>query len=83
MRIMTQSNEKKGEQTTQKNKTTAAVLAFFLGGFGFQWIYLGSLGKMFASLLFFWTGIPALIALYHTFTFLLMSDADFDRKYNR
>ena len=64
-----------------KSRTTAALIAFFLGGIGCQWIYLGNTGKFVLSLVFFWTGIPAIIALYHTITFLTMDDAAFAAKY--
>jgi len=33
-------------------------------------------------LVFFWTIIPAVIAFIEGIIFLLMSDAEFDRKYN-
>ena len=65
-----------------KNRTTAALLAFFLGGIGIQYFYLGKTGKGIACMLFFWTLIPALIALYHTIVFLTMTDEAFSVQYN-
>jgi TM2 domain-containing membrane protein YozV len=64
------------------NRVTAALLAFFLGGFGLQWFYLKQPEKGFLSIIFFWTGIPAIIALYHTFVFLTSDDFQFNEKYN-
>ncbi|RKO71209.1 TM2 domain-containing protein [Sphingobacterium puteale] len=41
-----------------KDKTTAALMAFFLGGFGAHRFYLGQIGLGFLYLLFCWTLIP-------------------------
>lgn len=65
-----------------KSKTTAAILAFFLGGFGIHRFYLGQTGKGVLFLLFCWTGIPAIIALIDFIRYLCMNDADFNAKYN-
>lgn len=66
-----------------RNKTTAALLAFFLGGFGGQYFYLGRVGAGIASILFCWTLIPCFIALYHTIKFLTISDEAFNQEYNK
>lgn len=66
-----------------RNKTTAALLAFFLGGFGGQYFYLGRVGAGIASILFCWTLIPCFIALYHTIKFLTISDEVFNNEYNK
>ncbi len=65
-----------------KNKTTAAIIAFFLGGFGGQWFYLGETTKGVISLLFFWTFIPAWISIFHALILITMLDEKFDAKYN-
>ncbi|AKD04369.1 NINE protein [Pontibacter korlensis] len=65
-----------------RNKTTAALLAFLLGGIGIQHFYLGKTVQGVLSILFFWTLIPAFIAIIDIIRFLLMSNAEFDRKYN-
>lgn len=65
-----------------KNKTTAALLAFFLGGFGAQFFYLGKAGRGVLCILFFWTLIPAIIAFIDFIRFLVMTDYDFNLKYN-
>lgn len=65
-----------------KSKTTATVLCFFLGGFGIHRFYLGQTGLGVLYLIFFWTCIPALIALIDFIGFLLMSEETFNQKYN-
>ena len=49
------------------DKTTLAVLTFFLGGIGGHKFYLGKYGQGILYLLFCWTGIPAIIALVEVF----------------
>jgi TM2 domain-containing membrane protein YozV len=65
-----------------KNKTTAALLAFFLGGLGAHKFYLGQTGVGIAYLIFCWTCIPAIIAFFEFIFLLVMSDIDFNAKYN-
>lgn len=65
-----------------KNKITAAILAFFLGGIGIHRFYLGQAGLGIVYLLFCWTFIPSFVAFIDFISFLLMSDQSFDRKYN-
>ena len=64
-----------------KNRIVAAVLAFLLGAFGAHKFYLGQTGMGIIYLLFFWTAIPMIIAFIEFIILLLMSDAEFDRKY--
>lgn len=65
-----------------KKKSTAAILAFFLGGLGIHRFYLGQSGKGIVYLIFFWTCIPAIIALIDFIVILCMSRDDFNAKYN-
>jgi TM2 domain-containing membrane protein YozV len=65
-----------------KNKTTAALLAFFLGAFGAHRFYLGQIGLGFIYLIFCWTFIPYLIAFVDFISFLVMSEGSFNMKYN-
>jgi len=64
-----------------KSKMGAALFAFFLGGFGAHKFYLGQTGMGLLYLVFFWTFIPALIALVEFILFLTMSDEEFNQKY--
>jgi len=65
-----------------KSKIAAGVLAFFAGGFGVHRFYLGQVGKGILYAVFFWTGIPFLIAFIDAIIFLTMEDEDFNYKYN-
>lgn len=69
-------------RTPAKSRTTAALLAFFLGGFGGQHFYLGRTLLGVLCILFFWTWIPTLIGVVESIMFLCMSDMDFNRQYN-
>jgi TM2 domain-containing membrane protein YozV len=66
-----------------KTKTTAAVLAFFLGGLGVHRFYLGQTGLGLVYLFFCWTLIPAIVAFIDFIVFLAMDVKAFDAKYNR
>jgi TM2 domain-containing membrane protein YozV len=66
-----------------KNRLTAALLAFFLGGIGFHKFYLGQNVAGILYLLFCWTLIPGVIAFFESIGLLLMSDQAFDLQYNR
>jgi TM2 domain-containing membrane protein YozV len=65
-----------------KNKGTAAVLAFLLGGLGVHRFYLGQGGLGIAYLLFCWTLIPLIISLFDFLGLLAMSEEAFNKKYN-
>lgn len=60
---------------------TAALLAFFLGGFGGHKFYLGQVGLGILYLVFCWTFIPGVVALIEGIVYLSSSDADFAAKY--
>lgn len=77
-------------QFGQKNRIVAALLAFFLGGFGFHKFYLGYNGAglvMLACALLGWilflipTGIVWLIALIEAVIYLTRSDEAFHLRY--
>ena len=65
-----------------KDKTTAALLAFFLGGIGIHKFYLGRGGQGIIYLLFFWTFIPAMIAFIEFFILIFMNDHEFNMRFN-
>ena len=64
-----------------KSKTTAALFAFFLGGFGAHRFYLGQWWGIF-YLLFFLLWIPGLIAFVEFIYFLVCDTKKWDEKYN-
>lgn len=64
-------------QSQRKDTTTAVLLALFLGGIGVHHFYMGKVLLGVIYLLFFWTFIPAFIALIEA---ILMSNTV--RSYN-
>jgi TM2 domain-containing membrane protein YozV len=65
-----------------RSRLAAALFAFILGGFGAHKFYLGRSVAGLFYLLFCWTFIPSFIALIDFVVLLVMSDHDFDMKYN-
>ncbi len=65
----------------KKSRVTAALLAFFLGGFGVHKFYLGRIVWGIVYLVFFWTFIPAVVAFVEFIVYLTMSDEAFAEKY--
>lgn len=65
-----------------KNKTIAAILAFFLGAIGIHKFYLGKTGQGVLYLVFCWTLIPAILALIDFIMLLVMSEEKFNSTYN-
>jgi len=66
-----------------KNKITAAILAFFLGGFGVHKFYLGRTGAGILYLVFCWTFIPAFFALLDFIILLTATEDEFNKQYNK
>ena len=64
-----------------KDKTTAALLAFFLGTFGVHRFYLGQWWGIF-YLLFCWTCVPPVVAFFEFIVFLCTSQESWDARYN-
>lgn len=63
-----------------KSKTTATLLAFFLGGFGVHKFYLGQTGQ---GVLFLLTGgLLGIGALVNFIQLLVKSQEGFDARYN-
>ncbi len=65
-----------------KNKTSAALLAFFLGGLGGHKFYLGQAGQGVLCLILCWTLIPAVCAFVEGIILCTMSDEEFNKNYN-
>lgn len=65
-----------------KDRITAALLAFFLGGFGVHKFYLGRRRQGLLYAIFAITGIPFLIAFIDAVLYLVMDEREFDLKYN-
>lgn len=65
-----------------KTRTGAILWCFFLGWLGAHKFYLGQTGWGIVYLLFCWTGIPSLAAFIEFIMLLLMSDAEFNRRFN-
>jgi len=65
-----------------KSRTAAIAWAFFLGGVGAHKFYLGQplWGILYA--LFFWTWIPAILAILEIIILLCTSDESFKQKYS-
>lgn len=64
-----------------KSKFTASMLALFLGGFGFHKFYLNRPIQGLFYLLFFWTFIPAFLALIDFLVLAFMKEDSFRYKY--
>ena len=65
-----------------KSRTVAVLLALFLGGIGAHKFYLGKVGTGLLYLLFCWTFIPGLIALFEAIRWLCMSNENFAGRYS-
>jgi TM2 domain-containing membrane protein YozV len=66
-----------------RSKTTAAILALFLGGFGVHRFYLGQPILCIVYLLLSWTFIPVFVGLIDFIVLLSYSDQKFNSKYNK
>ncbi len=54
-------------QQASKDEVVGVLLALFLGGLGAHKFYMGETGLGILYLVFFWTGIPAIIGLIECF----------------
>jgi TM2 domain-containing membrane protein YozV/Tfp pilus assembly major pilin PilA len=64
-----------------KDRTAAGILAVLFGGLGVHRFYLGQWWGV-LYLLFFWLGLPALVAVVEGIIFLCMSQERWDAQYN-
>lgn len=65
-----------------KSKVVAGILALLLGGIGIHKFYLGKIGAGIVSILFCWTGIPALVGFIEGLVYLLSNDENFQLKHH-
>lgn len=65
-----------------RNKIVAALLAIFIGGLGIHKFYLGRIFQGIIYIIFCWTGIPSIVAFIEGIVYLVMTDKDFNKKYN-
>jgi TM2 domain-containing membrane protein YozV len=65
-----------------KNRVVAIILTFFFGAFGIHKFYLGHNFAGLMYLIFSWTFIPALLAIFDFLGLVLMSDQAFNAQYN-
>lgn len=65
-----------------RNRNVAILLSMMLGFTGSQFFYLGSTGAGVLSVLFCWTGIPALVSFIKGISLMCMSQSEFDNAYN-
>ena len=76
-------NEIKPPVVNNKNKFTAFLLAFFLGGAGIHKFYLGKTKVGITYLLFCWTFVPVILGFIEGIGFLRMSEEKFQQKYSK
>ena len=69
-----------GSSLNVKNKTTAGILALFLGGIGVHKFYLGRSGWGLIYLLFCWTFIPGVVGLIEGTYYLTMDENKFHER---
>lgn len=73
--------QEKPAADSDKDRTTAAILALLLGGLGTHHFYLGNTGRGIIYLVFIWTLIPPLVAFVEGIIYLLKSDEEFQQEY--
>lgn len=66
-----------------RDRTTAALLSFFLGGVGIHQFYLGNYIRGVIFLLFSWTLIPIFFGFIDFLILLIMDEDKFNEKYSK
>jgi len=80
--VMDYQNYSTPLQTGTHNKTTAGLLAIFLGTIGLHKFYLGQSGQGIGYLLFCWTGVPSVLGVIDGIVYLSMTDQAFWAKFH-
>jgi TM2 domain-containing membrane protein YozV len=65
----------------KKSRYKAAIFAIILGAFGAHKFYLNNRLWGMVYLLFFWTGIPAIVGFFEGVIYLLTSDTRFQERF--
>jgi TM2 domain-containing membrane protein YozV len=74
--------DKNGSIKRIKDRYAAIIIAFGLGWIGMHKFYLGKWGWGLIYLLFSLSTLPLIISIVEGVLYLLMSDEEFDYKYN-
>ena len=74
--------DKNGNLKRIKDRWATAIIAFGLGWFGMHKFYLGKWVWGLIYLIFSWSVLPLIISIIEGVLYLLMSDEEFDYKYN-
>ena len=69
-------------QRSAVSKTALLLLTFFFGGIGAHKFYLGKYWQGALYLVFFWTGIPALVSLVEFLIYIFTSSDRLNEKYS-
>lgn len=64
----------------EKSNVVAGVLGICLGGIGIHKFYMGKIGMGILYVLFFWTGIPALIGFIEGIIYLAEGQEKFNKR---
>ncbi len=72
-----------GELKRIKDRVAAGIMGIIGGWFGLHKFYNGRVFAGIIYLLFSWTVIPGIVGLIEGILYLLMTDEEFDAKYNR
>ncbi|GAB3689827.1 hypothetical protein GCM10028857_25660 [Salinarchaeum chitinilyticum] len=75
------SNKSSSGGSSNKDRTTAGILAILLGGIGAHKFYLNETGMGILYLCFSWTGIPIIIGIIEGILYLTKTDEEFERQY--
>ena len=73
--------ETERDRKPRKSRVAMGLLAFFFGAIGIQHFYIGRTARGIFSILFCWTGIPALIGIIEAMIILFEDKSEFEFRY--